>query len=273
MLKDMFLNLQQKDVLVHNITNYVTSNSCANILLASGASPIMADDIGEVEEITSICGGLNINIGTLNERTIKSMITAGIKANELGKPVVLDPVGSGASLLRTKTAHSLIEKVKFSVIKGNISEIRSIALGKGTTKGVDADVSEMVTEDNLETTIEFAKNLSSELDCVIAITGAIDIIANSHKAYVIKNGHDMMGKITGTGCMLSSITCAYIVANPENVIEATAAATCCMGICGEIASRRMLEQCGNMSYSTYLIDAIFNMNAETLEKEANYEIK
>ena len=120
MLKEMLANVREKTPLIHNITNYVTVNDCANILLACGASPIMADDIGEVEEITSICTGLNINIGTLNERTIASMIAAGKKANELNHPTLLDPVGAGASKLRTQTSKELLEKVKFSVIRGNI---------------------------------------------------------------------------------------------------------------------------------------------------------
>ena len=123
MFKEMLENVQKKTPLIHNITNYVTVNDCANILLACGGSPIMSDDMGEVEEITSICGGLNINIGTLNANTIPSMFKAGTKANELQHPVLLDPVGAGASALRTNTALELLEKVKFTVIRGNISEI------------------------------------------------------------------------------------------------------------------------------------------------------
>ena len=144
MLKNMLENVRKNCPLVHNITNYVTVNDCANIILACGASPIMADDENEVEEITTICGGLNINIGTLNKRTIASMLKAGKKANELNHPVVLDPVGAGASALRTETATNLLEEVKFSVIRGNISEIKTLALGSGTTKGVDADVADKV---------------------------------------------------------------------------------------------------------------------------------
>ena len=139
MWKEILENVRARAPLVHNITNYVTVNDCANILLASGASPIMADDEQEVQEITSICGGLNINIGTLNSRTIPSMFAAGKQANALGHPVVLDPVGVGASGLRTQTAQALLSKVKFTVIRGNSSEIKTLALGAGTTHGVDAD--------------------------------------------------------------------------------------------------------------------------------------
>ena len=126
MFAEQFANVRAKSPLVHNITNYVTVNDCANMVLACGASPIMADDAAEVEDITTICGGLNINIGTLNSRTITSMLLAGKKANQLGHPVVLDPVGAGASRLRTDTAFRLLRDVKFTVIRGNISEIKTL---------------------------------------------------------------------------------------------------------------------------------------------------
>ena len=145
MLKTAFENLRSRSPLIHNITNYVTVNDCANMVLACGASPIMADDAAEVEEITAICGGLNINIGTLNSRTVTSMLLAGKKANQLGHPVVLDPVGAGASHLRTDTAFRLLREVQFTVIRGNISEIKTLASGAGTTKGVDADVAHRVS--------------------------------------------------------------------------------------------------------------------------------
>ena len=135
-------NVHSKMPLIHNITNYVTVNDVANVLLACGGSPIMADESEEVEDITSICGGLNINIGTLNRHTIPAMFKAGKKANELGHPVLLDPVGVGASSLRTDTAKQLLEEIHFSVIRGNISEIKTLAAGSGSTRGVDADVAE-----------------------------------------------------------------------------------------------------------------------------------
>ena len=135
MFQKMLENVRGKCPLIHNITNYVTVNDCANMVLACSASPIMADDAAEVEEITAICGGLNINIGTLNSRTVTSMLLAGKKANQLGHPVVLDPVGAGASKLRTDTAFRLLREVKFTVIRGNISEVKTLASGAGTTKG------------------------------------------------------------------------------------------------------------------------------------------
>ena len=178
-LKTMLENVRAKTPLVHNITNYVTVNDVANVLLAAGGSPIMSDDADDVEDITSICGGLNINIGTLNKNTIPSMFLAGRKANELGHIVLLDPVGAGASRLRTDTAFRLLRDVKFTVIRGNISEIKTLASGAGTTKGVDADVADKVTEENLDSAVAFAKAFAAQTGAVIAITGAIDIVADA----------------------------------------------------------------------------------------------
>ena len=150
MFEQIFENVRQKSPLIHNITNYVTVNDCANILLACGGSPIMADEPEDAVEITALCGGLNINIGTLNQRTIPAMFVAGKRANELGHPVVLDPVGAGASTLRTVTAIRLLKEVTFTVIRSNISEFKALALGSGATKGVDADAADKVTEENLD---------------------------------------------------------------------------------------------------------------------------
>lgn len=258
--------------LIHNITNYVTVNDCANILLACGGSPIMADDVDEAEEITAICGGLNINIGTLNQRTIPAMHLAGKKANALGHPVVLDPVGAGASKLRTQTAKDLIEKIQFTVIRGNISEIKALALGTGGAKGVDADVADRVTKENLAQAVSFAKAFAKKTGAVIAITGAIDIVADGEKAYCIYNGNARMSSITGTGCQLSALTAAYVTANPSQPLEAAAAAVCVMGVCGEIAYERMTEQDGNSSYRNYIIDAVDRLRGEELDRRAKYEI-
>ena len=273
MFQNMFENVRKNCPLIHNITNYVTVNDCANIIIACGASPIMADDKEEVAEITTICSGLNINIGTLNSRTIASMLIAGKRANELNHPVVLDPVGAGASKLRTKTAMQLLKKVKFAVIRGNISEIKTLAFGSGTTKGVDADVTDKVTKENLDEVIAFAKAFARKTGSVIAITGAIDIIADSRKAYCIYNGHPMMSSVTGTGCQLSAMTAAFVTANPEQSLEAAAAAVSAMGYAGEVAHGRLTDMDGNATYRNYMIDAIYNMTPETLEKGAKYEVR
>ncbi len=180
MFAEQFENLRRTCPLIHNITNYVTVNDCANMVLACGASPIMADDAAEVEDITTICGGLNINIGTLNSRTITSMLLAGKKANALGHPVVLDPVGAGASPCAPRRPTACWE-VKFTVIRGNISEVKTLASGSGTTKGVDADVADKVTEENLDSAVAFAKAFAAKTGAVVAITGAIDIVADGQK--------------------------------------------------------------------------------------------
>lgn len=258
--------------LVHNITNYVTVNDVANILLACGASPIMSDDADDVEDITSICGGLNINIGTLNKNTIPSMFLAGKKANELGHAVLLDPVGAGASGLRTRTAVKLMDEVKFDVIRGNISEIKTLVLGSGSTKGVDADVADCVTNENLEQTIAYVKAFAAKTGSIIAVTGAIDLVSDGTACYVIRNGRPEMGKITGTGCQLSGMMTAFVTANPDNKLEAAAAAVCAMGLAGEIGWSRMEPGDGNAAYRNRIIDAIFNMDGAALEEGAKYEL-
>ena len=202
MFQNLFANVRAKSPLVHNITNYVTVNDCANIVLACGASPIMADDAAEVEDITSLCAGLNLNIGTLNSRTIPSMLLAGHTANRLGRPVVLDPVGAGASHLRTETALRLLREVKFTVIRGNISEIRTLAAGSGTTKGVDADTADKVTDETLDKTVAFAKAFAARTGAVVAVTGAIDIVADGERAFCIRNGHPMMSAVGPDGGIL-----------------------------------------------------------------------
>ena len=253
MLKTAFENLRSRSPLIHNITNYVTVNDCANMVLACGASPIMADDAAEVEEITAICGGLNINIGTLNSRTVTSMLLAGKKANQLGHPVVLDPVGAGASHLRTDTAFRLLREVQFTVIRGNISEIKTLASGAGTTKGVDADVADKVTEENLDSAVAFAKAFAARTGAVVAITGAIDIVADAQKAYCIRNGNAMMSSITGTGCQLSALTAAFVTANPDHPLEAAAAAVCAMGLAGTWLAFLVIFIIAKIGYSGSLV--------------------
>ena len=267
MIKECLENVRKNVPLVHNITNYVTVNDVANVILACGGSPIMSDDEDDAPDITSICGGLNINIGTLN------MYLAGKRANELGHVVLLDPVGAGASKLRTDTAVGLMRAVKFDVIRGNISEIKTLAYGSGSTKGVDADVADAVTEDTLDGAVTFVKKLSAETGSIIAVTGAIDLVADSEKCYIIRNGRPEMGKITGTGCQLSGMMTAYVVANPDNKLEAAAAAVMVMGLAGEIGYSHLQTFEGNSTYRNRIIDAVYNMDGDTLEKGARYEIR
>lgn len=273
MLGTCIENVRKGVPLVHNITNYVTVNDVANILLACGGSPIMSDEPEDVENITAICGGLNINIGTLNQRSIEGMFRAGKKANELDHVVLLDPVGAGASALRTNTAVELMEKIRFTVIRGNISEIKTLALGSGTTKGVDADVADAVTEENLDNAVKFVKGFAAKSGAIVAVTGAIDLVSDGKSCYVIRNGRPEMGRITGTGCQLSGMMTAFVVANPDNRLEAAAAAVCAMGLAGEIGWSHMAEGDGNSTYRNRIIDAIYNMDGETLNGGARYELR
>ena len=272
-LKTMLENVRAKTPLVHNITNYVTVNDVANVLLAAGGSPIMSDDADDVEDITSICGGLNINIGTLNKNTIPSMFLAGRKANELGHIVLLDPVGAGASRLRTDTANRLMQEVRFDAVRGNISEIKTLCTGSGTTKGVDADAVDAVTEANLDDGVALVKAFARQTGCIIAVTGAIDLVSDGERCWCIRNGRAEMSRITGTGCQLSALTTAFLVANPEHKLEAAAAAVCTMGLAGEIAWANMQPGDGNSTYRNRIIDAICNMTGDTLEEGAKYELR
>lgn len=271
-MKRIVSNVRSSVPLVHFITNYVTVNDVANMMLACGGSPIMSDEIEDVEDITSICNATVLNIGTLNKNTIEAMIAAGKKANELGHPVILDPVGAGASRLRTETTFQLLRDVKFAVIRGNISEIKTVYSGSGSTRGVDADIADAVTEDNLAETAAFAKELSKSTGAVIAITGAIDVVADSERAFAIRNGEAMMAKITGTGCMLNGVIAGYLAANRENALDAVVAAVAAEGLCGEMAAAKVrAEGSGTLSLRNYLIDAMSNLDGETLEQGARVE--
>ena len=272
-LKTMLENVRAKSPLVHNITNYVTVNDVANVLLAAGGSPIMSDDADDVEDITSICGGLNINIGTLNKNTIPSMFLAGKKANALGHIVLLDPVGAGASRLRTDTANRLMQEVRFDAVRGNISEIKTLCTGSGSTKGVDADAVDAVTEANLDNGVQLVKTFAAQTGCIIAVTGAIDLVSDGERCWCIRNGRAEMSRITGTGCQLSALTAAFITANPSQPLEAAAAAVCAMGLAGETAHKRLTPLDGNSTYRNYIIDAIYNMTPAQLEEGAKYEVR
>lgn len=272
-LKTMLENVRAKSPLVHNITNYVTVNDVANVLLAAGGSPIMSDDADDVEDITSICGGLNINIGTLNKNTIPSMFLAGKKANALGHIVLLDPVGAGASRLRTDTANRLMREVRFDAVRGNISEIKTLCAGSGTTKGVDADAVDAVTEANLDDGVALVKAFAKQTGCIIAVTGAIDLVSDGERCWCIRNGRAEMSRITGTGCQLSALMTAFLVANPDRKLDAAAAAVCMMGLAGEIGWANMQPGDGNSTYRDRIIDAIFNMTGDALEEGAKYELR
>lgn len=274
MFEEILKNVRAQCPLVHAITNYITTNDCANIILACGASPTMAEEVEEVEDITTIANALVINIGNLNQRTVQAMLRAAGKANELNKPVVLDPVGAGASRYRTDTVNQMLKERKFTVIRGNSSEIKTVAQGSGSTRGVDAAEGDATTEENLAERVAFAKALSKKTGAIIAISGAIDLVADENKAYVIRNGHPMMSKVTGTGCMLTALIGAFCGANPGQPLEAAAAAVCVMGLSGELAYQKTVAQDGGTSsYRMHLIDYVSKMDSDLLNGGIKLEIR
>lgn len=265
--------VQQQKPVVHCITNNVTINDCANIVYACGAAPIMANDAHEVEEITAVCDGLVINIGMLNPDSAEAMIKAGKKANIAGIPVILDPVGAGASNLRINTIQRLLQEVKFAAIRGNISEIKSVAIGSGNIKGVDANAADEVNENTLPEVVNFARRLAKKTGAVIMITGKQDLITTENKSCLVSNGHAMMSRITGSGCMLTCLLGAYLAAankaGETDLLSVCAAAVAQMGLAGELAYQ---SGCGTMTFRMRLIDAISTMTAETLEGGARIEL-
>ncbi|MBZ0313879.1 hydroxyethylthiazole kinase [Clostridium butyricum] len=260
---ELLNRLKNKKPLIHNITNYVTVNDCANILLAIGASPIMADDLKESADITSIASALVINIGTLNERTIESMIASGRKANELNIPVVLDPVGAGASSFRNETTKRILEEIKISVLRGNMSEIKFIAGLESETKGVDASESDLKSDS--DEGVRVAKSLAKRFNCTVAITGVCDIVSDGEKSVTIENGTKMLSNVTGTGCMTTALVGGYLGAceTKEDLFIAAISGIVSMGICGEIAE----ERAGNIGLGSFhmaIIDAVSNLDEDIL---------
>lgn len=264
-------NVKNTRPLIHCITNYVTVNDVANILLSAGASPAMADCKEEVRELASISSALYINIGTPNERTLESMIIAAKTANENNIPVVLDPVAVGVSAFRKLCVSRILNESKVSVIRGNISEIKAIALNQKSTSGVDAQDEDQISEKNLDSIISLAKSLSKQTKAIIAISGEQDIICDENKCTILNNGNSMMANITGAGCMLTSLIAAHVASNP-NYFNATVTAMAQMGIAGEIANELLKEREGNSSYRNHLIDTIAFLDTEKIKERVNYEI-
>lgn len=257
--------------LVQCITNFVTVNDCANIILASGASPSMAQDIREVEE--AVCGAqaLVCNMGAMD--FVDSMILAGRKANELGKPVVLDPVAAGGTQLRRDESKRLLDQVHFAAIRGNASEIRFLAGQHTVGSGVDVSAMDAITEENLAEAAEMASTLASQLHTVIAISGVLDIISDGNETVVLRNGCPTMARITGSGCMLTSLIGAFCGALPQDPFAATVSAMAAMGVAGELAEEKRLEKgTGNATFRTDLIDGIFNLTEEQLQEKMRYEV-
>ncbi len=267
-MKNIYTSLIEKvradKPLIHHITNYVTVNDCANITLAIGASPIMADALAEAADIAQIASAVVLNMGTLNERTIPSMIAAGKAANKKGVPVIFDPVGAGASALRNETAAQLLKEVKIDVLRGNISEIRFLAGLQSETKGVDASDYDLSNSDN---TKQIVKQIANKLNCVAAVTGAVDVVSDGVKVICIENGHPMLGSLTGTGCMCSSLIGSFCGAAKDTPFQATITALLSMAIAGEIAFETAGAK-GNGSFHTALHDIMSQLDTETLERRA-----
>jgi hydroxyethylthiazole kinase len=265
-MKTIIERVRNAPPLVHHLTNYVTVNDCANTVLAAGGAPLMADDISEVEEIVAISQALYINIGTPNGRTVESMVKAGKKANNLGLPVVLDPVGMGATHFRNEVINRLLKEVDFAIVKGNMSEIRGLYQSETNTGGVDVMAEDMVDMGNLEEAVAFAKTVAKKLCITLVITGAIDIVTDGERAAVVKNGHPLMSRVTGTGCMTGSIIATFVGANSEAPYVSAIAALVKMGLAGERAYREMKEKGeGVSSYKRYLIDGIDLIGSEEME--------
>jgi hydroxyethylthiazole kinase len=247
--------------LIHNITNYVVINTTANALLAIGASPVMAHAPEEVEEMVMKAKALVINLGTLSITWVNSMLKAGHMANHGGIPIVLDPVGSGATRFRTETAQLLIRNTPPSIIRGNASEIRSLVLAEQSTKGVDSIHTP-------EETLEAAQFLSGHGRCVVSVSGATDLIVEKDSTIRILNGHPMMPRVTGLGCIASALTGAFVAVNPSR-LQAAANAMALMGIAGEIAG----ENCpGPGSFQTRFLDALYNIRESDIESRLKMEI-
>jgi hydroxyethylthiazole kinase len=257
-ISDSLLELKNKKPLVHHITNYVTVNDCANITLAIGASPVMADDIAEVTEMVSFASALVLNIGTLNSRSIDSMLAVGKKAREKGIPIVFDPVGVGATALRTATAKRIIQEVCPSVIRGNMSELKIIAGVAADIKGVDSVADEVDGE-------KVARQLSEKLGCVIAITGKQDIIARGDELCRINNGHAILSQVTGTGCMATSLIACYCGAT-DDWFTGAVAGVMTMGLAGELAQQSLQAGEGIGTFRVRLFDAVWLMTPEVIKK-------
>ncbi len=266
--------LRQESPLTHCITNVVTVRDCANAVLAIGGSPIMANAPEEAEEITSIANSLVINIGTLTSEQIQTMEQSAKQATKMEKPFVLDPVGVGISKIRNETPINIIKESKPAIIRGNLSEIKAIAMFYGileectTAKGVDVADTDIINENTLETNAQIVKNIAEKLETTIAVSGPIDIVSDGNEVYALENGDAMMANITGTGCMLGSIMGAYVAI--DNPLTAAVTATAVMSIAGEIAAQTTRNNnLGTGSFGTYLIDELSKLNSEIFKKHVN----
>lgn len=291
-LVDTLTFVKEKNPLVHHLTNYVTVNDCANAVLALGGSPIMAEDLAEVQEITALASALVLNIGTLSQGQIESMLRAGQKANEKGIPVVLDPVGVGASSWRLKTTLHMLEKIKFAVIRGNLAEIKALSGLPCQARGVDSienleenpsnnpsnnsvknqggNLAESfrVENEKMEQNREIARLLAQKNGCVVAVTGATDVVADSNKRYCyISNGHQLLSCVTGTGCMVTSLIGACCGATGD-FLAAAATGIMMMNLAGEKAADDLKGSEGLGTFKVKLFDYLSILSPQDIIKGA-----
>ena len=276
-INETLSQIKEKNPLTHCITNSVTINDCANAVLAIGGSPFMAEDAEELEEVVTIADALVINIGKLSKEQIKSMNVSAKVANETNTPIILDPVGVGVTELRNKTTMDLINNYNMAAIRGNITEIKSIAKLVGvidennTAKGVDVNIDDIITEENLAANGEIIRELAEKLDTTILASGPIDILSDGKTTVAIDNGDDMMPLITGSGCMLSSIVGSCIGGSAQ--LEGSLVAILAMNLAGEKARAKVDEKDeGTGSFRAYLIDYLYKTKAESLINESNIRI-
>lgn len=243
--------------LIHNITNFVVMNYTANVLLAAGASPVMAHAINEVEEMVGFAGALVLNIGTLTDTWVDSMVVAGKKAATLGTPVVLDPVGAGATALRTGAVLRILKETNVQILRGNSSEILALAGSASETRGVDS-------VNSVEEAAGVAKLLAGELGTTLAITGSVDCVTDGTRVLEIANGHELMPYVTGTGCSATAIIGAFAAVESDRV-AAAAGALAFFGLAGE---RAALKAGGPGTFMIELLDALYNLSPDDLRAGA-----
>ncbi len=251
--------LRENSPLIHNITNIVVANYVANGLLSLGCSPIMSNAIEEMDELPAICQALVINIGTLTAEQVKSMIKAGISANKNNIPVVLDPVGVGATTFRQETVKTLLSEIKFDLIRGNIGEIAHLAQVNWNAKGVDAGTGEA----NLS---QIAKDVALKYNCIVAISGEIDYISDGSKVAKIDNGTALFPRITGSGCLLSAVCGAFLTLDDNN-FDLTLSACTSYAVAGQIVKENLNDNQTGQFYIG-LLDSLANIDDKTVEKYA-----
>ena len=256
---DYMRNVKEKRPLVHHITNYVTVNDCANVTICAGGAPVMSDEAKDIVDISKIASAVVLNMGTLNERTVESIIISGKVANENGVPVVFDPVGAGASNYRNEVAARVLSEVKVDVIKGNAGEIGVLSGVGGEVRGVDSVSS---NNDRLA-----AETLARKYGCVVAMTGETDYISDGERTVVLKNGDVLMECVSGTGCMVSSVVGCYVGANGVSV-DSVAAAISAFSIAGELAAKTSK---GPGSFKVNLLDCLFGLTTEQFDSMRKVE--